>query len=122
MYVWVGRVGSAEGVTFVYKSFSRVGEVGDEVGYVAFWDVVFVGCQEDSAELDLPGAAGGGFLFEASERLLRLLGERDPVRLSYVGEGYVGGLHHCCGEAPPEADDDGEVVGVQGSVRGPVKV
>ena len=71
------------------------------MGDVAFGDVVFVSCQEDSAELDLPGAAGGGLLPEASERLLRLTGERDPVRLSDVGEGYVGGLHHCCGEAPP---------------------
>ena len=92
------------------------------MGDVAFGDVVFVGCQEDSAELDLPGAAGGGFLLEASERLLRLLGERGPVRLFEVGEGDVGGLHHCCGETPPEADEDGKVVGVKGSEGRPVKV
>ena len=89
---------------------------------VAFWDVVSVSCQEDSAELDLPSATGGGLLPEASERLFRLPGEGEPVRLSEVGEGYVGGLHHCCGEATPQADDDGKVVGVQGSVGGPVKV
>ena len=92
------------------------------MGDVAFGDVVFIGCEEDAAELDLPGATGGGLLLEASERLLRLLGERGPVRLSEVGEGDVRGLHHCCGEAPPEADDYWEVVGVQGSYRGPVEV
>ena len=77
------------------------------MGDVAFGDVVLVRCEEDSAKLDLPGAAGGGFLLEASERLLSLLGERGPVCLFEVGEGDVGGLHHCCGETPLEADEDG---------------
>ena len=122
MYVGVGRVGSAEGVAFVCQSFSRVREVGNEVGDVAFGDVVSVGSQEDAAEMGLPSATGGGLLLEASKRLLRLAGEGVPVRLSEVGEGSVGGFHHSCGETPPEADEDGEVVGVKGSEGGPVKV
>ena len=108
----MGPSGGTEGVAFVCHSFSRVGEVGNEVGNVPFGNVVSIGSHEDSPEMGIPGATRGGLLLEASKRLLRLVGEGDPVRLFEVGEGSVGGFHHSCGETPPEADEDGEVVEV----------
>lgn len=59
MYVWVGWVGGAEGVSLSDKLFSRVGKVRDVVGNVSFGDEVSGRREEDAAELDLTGATGG---------------------------------------------------------------
>ena len=89
MYVWVSWVCSAEGVSLSYKSFGRVREVGDVVGDVSFGDEVSGRGEEDLAELDLTGTAGG-WPAQLGEGPLCFPGERDPVRLSEVVESLSG--------------------------------
>ena len=88
--MWVSWVSGAEGVSLSDESFSRVREVGDVVGDVSFGDEMSGRGKEDLAELDLTGTAGGG-LAQLGEGPLCFPGERDPVRLSDVGEGCMGG-------------------------------
>ena len=68
-YVRVCWVGRTEGVSVSDKSFCQVGEVRDGVTDVALGDEVFGCSEEDSAELGLPGTAGGGLLKEGKNLL-----------------------------------------------------
>ena len=65
------------------EKFGRIREVRDMVWCMAFGDVVFGSCLEDVAELGFPRATGRGQV-QAGKALLRLAGERVPVRFVEV--------------------------------------
>ena len=63
---------------------------------------------------------GGERIPKTGKLLLGFTGETLPVGLLEVCEGVAGEVRDVSGENAPEADDDGEVVGVKGIDGSPV--